>query len=167
MWYSTLGGIVTLTLGLLIAPPAAAAQPPVRMPRIGWLGLGAPAPNASRPSLPHFLEGLRELGYVEGQNLAIEYRWAEGKPERLPDLAAELVRLQVDVIVAPSTLATRAVQQTTTTIPILTLAGDPVGAGFVASFARPGATSPGCPRWDRREGNGSSCCGRPFPRPPV
>src|SRR5262245_60238903 len=108
------------------------------MPRIGWLGVGAPAAHAYRPSLPHFLEGLRELGYVEGRNLAIEYRWAEGKLERLPDLAAELVRLQVDVIIAPSTLGTRAAQQTTTTIPIVMLAGDPMRAGFVASFARPG-----------------------------
>jgi putative ABC transport system substrate-binding protein len=113
------------------------------MPRIGWLGVGAPAVNASRPSLPHFLERLRELGYVEGQNLAIEYRWAEGKPEHLPELAAELVRLQVDVIIAPSTLATRAAQHTTTTIPIVMLAGDPVRAGLVASLAHPGGNITG------------------------
>lgn len=143
MWYSAVGYIVMLTLSLLVAPLAAAAPPPARMPRIGWLGVGAPAANASRPSLPHFLERLRELGYIEGQNLAIEYRWAEGKPERLPELAAELVRLQVDVIIAPSTLATRAAQQTTTTIPIVMLAGDPVSAGLVASLAHPGGNITG------------------------
>jgi len=80
MGYSAVGCIVMLTLSLLVAPRAA-AQPPARMPRIGWLGVGVPAAQASRPSLPHFLAGLRELGYVEGQNLAMEHRWAEGKPE--------------------------------------------------------------------------------------
>jgi len=143
MWYRTLGGIVTLTLGLLLAPLAAAAPPPARMARIGWLGVGVPAAQVSRPSLPHFLEGLRELGYVEGHNLTMEYRWAEGKPERLPDLGAELVRLPVDVIVTPSTLATRAAQQTTTTIPVVMLAGDPVRAGLVASLAHPGGNITG------------------------
>jgi putative ABC transport system substrate-binding protein len=142
MGYRTLGGIVTLILGLLIAPLATAA-PPVRMARIGWLGVGVPPTNASGVSLWHFLERLRELGYVEGQNFTMEYRWAEGKPERLPDLAAELVQLPVDVLIAPSTLATRAAQQTTTMIPIVMLAGNPVGAGLVASLAHPGGNITG------------------------
>jgi len=142
MWYSAVRCIVMLTLSLLVAPLAAAAPPPARMARIGWLGVGVPPAKTSR-NLPYFFERLRELGYVEGQNLAMEYRWAEGKPERLPALAAELVRLPVDVLVAPSSLATRAAQQTTTTIPVVMLAGDPVRAGFVASFARPGGNITG------------------------
>jgi putative ABC transport system substrate-binding protein len=139
MWYCTLGGIVTLILGLLIAPLATAA-PPARMARIGWLAVGAPPGNGL---LPYFLERLRELGYVEGHNFTMEHRWAEGKPERLPALAAELAHLPVDVLVAPSSLATRVAQQTTTMIPIVMLAGDPVGAGLVASFARPGGNITG------------------------
>src|SRR5215510_16194613 len=85
MWYRTLGGIVTLIVGLLIAPLATAA-PPARMARIGWLAVGPPPGNGL---LPYFLERLRELGYVEGHHFTIEHRWAEGKPERLPALAAE------------------------------------------------------------------------------
>src|SRR5438132_13636697 len=135
MWYSAVRCIVMLTLSLLVAPLAAAA-PPAKMARIGWLGVGVPPPGGGL--LPHFFERLRELGYVEGHNLTMEYRWAEGKPERLPDLEAELVQFPVDVLIAPSTLAARAAQQTTTTMPIVMLAGDPVGAGLVASFARPG-----------------------------
>jgi len=139
MWYRALGGIVTLILGLLIAPLATAA-PPARMPRIGWLAVGGPPGGGF---LPHFFERLRELGYAEGHNFTMEYRWAEGKPERLPALAAELAQLPVDVLIAPSTLATRAAQQTTTTMPIVMLAGDPVGSGFVASFAHPGGNITG------------------------
>ena len=89
-----------------------------------------------------FRQGLRELGYVEGQNLVIEYRYAEGRDERLPDFAAELVRLKVDVIVAGGAAAIRAAQHATRTIPIV-MAGnaDPVAQGFVTSLARPGGTS--------------------------
>jgi putative tryptophan/tyrosine transport system substrate-binding protein len=90
------------------------------------------------------LQVLRELGYVEGHNLALEYRWAEGQLERLPALAAELVHLQVDVIVAGPNMAIAAAQQATRAIPIVMVVGaDPVGVGFIASLARPGGTSPG------------------------
>ncbi len=128
----------TLALGLLAAPLAAPAQQaPGKTARIGVLG---------RVSLPFdaFREGLRELGYVEGQNIAIEYRFADGKDERLPGLAAELVRLKVDVIVAVSPPATEAAKQATSTIPIVfPVSGDPVAEGFVASLARPGGNLTG------------------------
>ena len=89
-----------------------------------------------------FRQGLRDLGYVEGQNLVIEWRWAEGRDERLPDLAAELVQLQVEVIVVGGVAAIRAAQHATSTIPIVMAANyDPVGEGFIASLARPGGTS--------------------------
>jgi putative ABC transport system substrate-binding protein len=91
-----------------------------------------------------FRQGLRDLGYVEGQNLIIEWRWAEGREERLPDLAAELVRLQVEVIVVGGVTAIRAVQHATSTIPIVMAANyDPVGEGFIASLARPGGNTTG------------------------
>jgi putative tryptophan/tyrosine transport system substrate-binding protein len=91
-----------------------------------------------------FRQGLRDLGYVEGQNIVIEYRYAEGRAEQLPDLAAELVRLKVDVIVAGGTAAIRAVQHATRTIPIvMAVAYDPVGEGLVASLARPGGNITG------------------------
>jgi putative ABC transport system substrate-binding protein len=91
-----------------------------------------------------FRQGLRDLGYVEGQNLLLEYRYAEGREERLPDLAAELVRLQVNVIVAEGTPGTRAAQRATRAVPIVgVLLGDPLGAGFAASFARPGGNITG------------------------
>ena len=99
MWFSAVGAIVTLTLSLLVAPLVTAAQPVGKMHRIGWLhpGLSRPAPH---PSLEAFRQGLRAFGSVEGQNLVMEYRFAEGSDERLADLAAELVRLNVDVMVA-------------------------------------------------------------------
>jgi ABC-type uncharacterized transport system substrate-binding protein len=143
MWYSTLGCIVTLTLGLLVAPLLAVAQPAGKVHRIGWLSPGFPRPDRD-PPVDAFRQGLRDLGYVEGQNFVIEYRGAEGKEERLSDLAAELVRLHVDVIVAVGPSATRAVQHATRTIPIvMTGSADPVAQGFVASLARPGGNITG------------------------
>jgi putative tryptophan/tyrosine transport system substrate-binding protein len=127
-------------LGLLAAPLAAPAQQlPGKTARIGLLFF------VSTPFLDEaFRQGLRELGYVEGQNIVIEYRSAEGKDERLPGLAAELVRLKVDVIVAASPPATEAAKQATSTIPIVfTVSGDPVAEGFVASLARPGGNLTG------------------------
>jgi len=128
MWCSAVGFIVTLTLSLLAAPLVAEAQQSTKVYRIGWLhpGLSRPEPH---PSLEAFRQGLREFGYVEGQNLVIEYRFAESRDERLADLAAELVRLKVDVIVAGGTAAIRTAQHATRTIPIV-MAGtpDPVGA---------------------------------------
>jgi len=135
--------VVTLALAILTAPLAAAAQPAAKVYRIGNLHPGSPLLT------PHlweaFRQGLHELGYVESQNLVIENRYAEGSEERLRDLAAELVRLQVDVIVAGGAAAIRAAQHATRTIPIV-MAGagdDPVRQGFVASLAQPGGNITG------------------------
>ena len=126
---------------LLAAPFAAEGQRPERIARIGFLSFDL----AGNPRAPEsFLQGLRDLGYVEGRNVVIESRNANGKTERLPALAAELVALNVDVIVAPSLLAALAARQATSTIPIL-FAGviDPVTDGLVASLARPGGNATG------------------------
>jgi len=133
--------IGTLAGGLLTAPLAAEAQQAARAARIGYL-----VPNLAQA--PHLLEafrqGLRHLGYVEGRDVVIEYRDAGGTIERFPVLAAELVALKVDVIVAPSTPATLAAKQATRTIPIVFIgAGDPVTSGLVASLARPGGNVTG------------------------
>jgi putative ABC transport system substrate-binding protein len=127
---------------LLALPFAAQAQQPTKVPRIGYLAGASPSSNAAR--IEAFRQGLRELGYVEGKNIVIEYRYAEGKLDRLPALAAELLRLKVDVIVTAGPLPTRAAKEATTTIPIvMTNEGDPVGTGFVASLARPGGNITG------------------------
>ena len=121
----------------------AAAQSPEKAPRVGYLSSGSSDPVGLR-RFEAFRQGLRELGYVEGQNIAIESRWAEGKYDRFPALAADLVRSKVDVIVAASGAATRAAQQATRTIPIvMSLVNDPVGSGLVASLARPGGNVTG------------------------
>ena len=99
MWHSTSGLIVILAIGLLVAPLAAEAPPAGKVYRIGWLRPGSPLSGPS-PNLEAFLQGLRDLGYVEGQHFVIENRYAEWQYERFPDLAAELVRLKVDVMVA-------------------------------------------------------------------
>ena len=131
-----------LALALLSAPPAADAQEPAKVPRVGFLSPGSP--SGWQYSLEALRQGLRDLGYVEGKSIALEVRWAEDKPERLPDLAAELVRLKCDVIVAMSTPGVLAVKQATRTTPIvMTIVSDPVGAGAVASLARPGGNITG------------------------
>jgi putative ABC transport system substrate-binding protein len=141
MTYRTLGLLVTFALGLLVAPLAPDAQPSAKVARIGWLAGTTPG---QEPSVEAFLEGMRALGYVEGQNLVMEHRGAAGQYERLPDLAAELVRLKVDVLLVVSTPATLAAKQATTTIPIVMMGvGDPVGSGLVASLARPGGNVTG------------------------
>ena len=120
----------------------AEAQQPKKVPRIGFL-LGG-SPSSASPFTEAFRQGLRELGYVEGKNIVIEYRWTEGKTERLPDLAAELVRLKVDVIVVGATTQTAAAKKATNTIPIVMAGvGDPIGAGFIASLSRPGGNVTG------------------------
>jgi putative ABC transport system substrate-binding protein len=142
MWCSTIGGVVTLVLGLLALPFAAEAQQPAKPPRIGYLTAVSPAVIAR--SIEAFRQGLRELGYVEGQNLVIEWRYAEGRLERLPELAAELVRLQVACIVSSGPGVHRAAQTATATIPIvMAWDNDPVGNEFVASLARPGGNMTG------------------------
>jgi ABC-type uncharacterized transport system substrate-binding protein len=126
------------------APLAAEAQQTRKLPRIGYLAPGYLESPDTQAILAALRQGLREHGYVEGQNIIIEYRAADGKMERLPRLATELVRLNVDVIVAPSTPLARAVQQATTTIPIVSPSlGDPVGDGFATSLARPGGNITG------------------------
>ena len=128
--------IATLAGGLLAAPLAAEAQPAGKLPRIGFLFSGASGPARE---VDIFRQGLRDLGYIEGQNIAIEYRFAGGQVERLPELAAELVRLKPDVIVAPYTPPALAAKRATSTIPIVfAVVADAVGAGLIANFARPG-----------------------------
>jgi putative tryptophan/tyrosine transport system substrate-binding protein len=130
-----------LSLGTLAVPLAAEAQQPAKIAQLGYLG-------TDRAAMPHlheaFRQGLRDLGYVEGRNLVIEHRYSEGKFERLPALAAELVALKVDVIVASSTPAALAAKQATRTLPIVfAAAGDPVASGLVSSLARPGGNVTG------------------------
>jgi putative tryptophan/tyrosine transport system substrate-binding protein len=140
----TVGLIVTLALSILVVPLAADARQARKVPKIGVLLLGSPpsAPDWKQRSL--FLQELRTLGWTEGQNMMVEYRWAHGRFERLDDLAVELVRLNVDVIVVSDSLAIQAVKQATPTIPIVMLyVGDPVADGVVASLARPGGNVTG------------------------
>jgi putative ABC transport system substrate-binding protein len=128
-------------VGLLAAPLAAEAQQAARVARIGYL---TPNLAAGRHLRDAFLRGLRDLGYVEGRNVVIEYRDAEGNNEQLPALAAELIALKVDVILAEGgTLGPRVAMQATRTIPIVFVAGDPVGSGLVTSLARPGGNVTG------------------------
>ncbi len=131
-----------LTTVLLTTAPLADAQQAGKIPRIGWLTGPSLAANSAR--IEAFRQGLRELGYVEGKNIVIEWRSAEGKLDRLPALAAELVRLKVDIIVSGGLGPTRAAKEATITIPIvMTNDGDPVGTGIVASLARPGGNITG------------------------
>jgi putative ABC transport system substrate-binding protein len=140
----TIGFFVTLAFTLLVAPLAADAQQATTVHRVGrLLAAGSPAAGPD-PSFEAFRQGLRALGYVEGQNVVIEDRYAEGSPERLRDLATELIRLPVDVIVAEGAAAIRAAQHATRTLPIVMAAtADPVGQGFVASLAHPGGNITG------------------------
>src|SRR5436190_18556705 len=116
-------------------PLAARTQQAGKVPRIGFLGLSSPSAFASR--LEGIRLGLRDFGYVEGTNISIEYRWAEGRYERLPELAAELVRSNVDLIVTHATPGSLAAKQATTRIPIvIALIGDPVASGIVTNLAR-------------------------------
>jgi len=139
MWLSRL--LVVLIVFALCFP--AQAQQPKKVPLIGYL---SPLDSASDSARAEAIRvALRELGYIEGQNIAIEYRYAEGKRDRLPELAAELVRLKVDLIVAAGGTSTQAAKNATKTIPIIMVGGgaDPVEAGFVESLARPGGNVTG------------------------
>ncbi len=129
--------LVILAVSVLLAPFAAGAQLTGKVPRIGVL-LGA-SQSAHSTHVEALRQGLREHGYVEGRNIAIEYRYADGKLDRLSKLAAELVGSNVDLIVTSGTPPTRAAQQAAGTIPIvMTLVGNPIARGFIASLAKPG-----------------------------
>ncbi len=132
---------ITLVSGMAFSwPLAASAQQAGKLPTIGFLGSNA---SAWRPWTDAFVERLRELGWIEGRTIAIEYRWSEGRPERNAEIAAEFVRLNADIIVANGT-AVPPVEQATSTIPIVfPIAVDPVGGGLVASLARPGGNVTG------------------------
>jgi putative ABC transport system substrate-binding protein len=132
---------ILVVVSVLAVGVIAEAQP-TKIPRIGYLTGNSPSTNAAR--IEAFRQGLRELGYVEGKNIIIEWRYAEGKADRLPALAAELVRVKVEVIVTTGPGPTRAAKEATTTIPIVMAQDpDPVGNGFVASLARPGGNITG------------------------
>ena len=136
--------IFCLALGALLFAlcVSAQAQQSTKIPRIGFLSASSLSANAARTEA--FRHGLRELGYVEGKNIVIDWRSAEGKADRLPALATELVRLKVDIIVSASPTATRSANEATVTIPIvMAFDSDPVGLGFVASLARPGGNITG------------------------
>src|SRR4051812_29511392 len=123
-------------------PFTARAQQTSKVSLIGYLGTSSPSLEGH--VLDAFRQKLRELGHVEGKNIAIEYRWAEGRDDRLPELAAELVRMKPDVIVTTGTPGTLAAKQATNAIPIVFASiGDPVGVGLVASIARPGGNATG------------------------
>jgi putative tryptophan/tyrosine transport system substrate-binding protein len=133
--------LVALALSLLVAPLVVNAQPRGNMPRIGVLSSTSPAERGA--FLEGFRHGLHELGWVEGQSIAVEWRWAEGTLERLPELAADLVQRNVEVIVAAGTPSSLAAKHATTTLPIVASAGDLVHLGLVASLARPGGNLTG------------------------
>jgi putative ABC transport system substrate-binding protein len=129
-------------LAMLALPFAARAQPAAKIPRVGFMAASNRSAVSAR--VEAFREGLRELGYVDGKNIALEFRFAEGKPDRVPMVAAELVRSKIDVIVTGGALDTRAAREATTTIPIVMAQdNDPVESGFVASLARPGGNVTG------------------------
>ena len=133
---------ILLIVAVLIVAALAQAQQPGKIPRIGFLSASSAAFISIR--IEAFRNGLHELGYVEGKNIVIESRYADGKFERLPALAAELVRLKVDIIVSASPPVTRAAKDATVTIPIVMAQdSDPVANGFVASLARPGGNITG------------------------
>ncbi len=135
--------IIGLALGsiLLAVGLPAQAQQPTKVARIGYLSPGDPVSRTYRTEA--FRQGLKELGYIEGKNIAIEYRFAEARSERLPELAQDLVRLKVDIIFAGGHPATEAAKNATQTIPIVTSSQDPVSSGFVAGLARPGGNITG------------------------
>jgi len=126
---------------MVAAPIVARAQATGSIPRVGFLFGGASGPS---PDVEAFRRGLRERGYIEGQNIAVDYRFASGQVGQLPELAAELVRLKVEIIVAPSTPTALAAKRATSTIPIVfAVVADPLGAGLIANLARPGGNITG------------------------
>ena len=135
---NAIGAIVLLALGILVAPVCSAAQQAAHIPRVGFLDPGHPGHSLA------FRQGLHALGYVEGETVIVEWRSWEGRPERAPELIAELVRLKVDVLVVAGSRLVTVAKKVTTTIPIVMVAGgDPVTTGLIASFARPGGNITG------------------------
>jgi putative ABC transport system substrate-binding protein len=130
-----------LTLGKLVVPLAAEAQPSGRAPRLGYVDLRAR--DLQRDDVRGLRDGLRELGYVEGQTVLIEYRFAEGQADRLPGILDELLRSKVDILLAVGTVVAQAAQRATVIVPIVVTVGDPVGSGFAKSLARPGGNVTG------------------------
>jgi putative ABC transport system substrate-binding protein len=144
-------GLSIIAFVLVVAGAVVQAQQPKKVPRIGFLsGRGAPSPTNPDPSADAFRQGLRDLGYIVGKNILVEYRYAEGTLDRIPGLVAELVQLKVDVLVSPAGPAIRAARQATTTIPIvMMITGDPVATGLIDSLARPGGNVTGLTRLTR------------------
>jgi len=143
-----IGLAVALTVSVLLAPLAADAQQAGKSARIGYVQVSSVTSSPS-PLRVAFIQGLRDLGWIEGSNLAIESRSANGKPERLPALIADLLRLKVDVIFAAEPVSATAAKQVTAEIPIVFMSsGDPVAGGLVASLARPGGNLTGCAGMD-------------------
>jgi putative ABC transport system substrate-binding protein len=137
-----------ITVLMLVAAVPAEAQQTKKVPRIGYIG--AVGPEARNPNFEAFRRGLRDLGYIDGNNIVVEHRAAEGRMERIPSLVAELVQLKVDVLVSPISVAIRTAKQTTKAIPIvMVVTQDPVVAGFVDSLARPGGNITGVTRLTR------------------
>ena len=137
-----LARLIAAIILLVAVPHAVDSQEPTRVWRLGFLGAGSH--TSGDPRVQALRQGLRELGYVEGRNLAVEFRWAGGDPKRLPGLAAELVQLRVDAIVAQGTQATDAARRASKAVPVVfAVAGDPVGTGLVSSLARPGGNVTG------------------------
>jgi putative ABC transport system substrate-binding protein len=143
MWCSVLGCIVTLALGILIAPLAIEAQSPGKAPRVGFLRHARQVDEPRQGRLEEFRHGLRELGYIEGQNILLEVRYTEENTDRLAELAAEIVRLKVDIIVTHGA-GVRAAREATSTIPIVMARIDDADThGYVASLAQPGGNITG------------------------
>jgi putative ABC transport system substrate-binding protein len=139
-----IGLAVVLALGLFLDSLSAVGQQPAKVYRIGYLNINPPSDEVSSANLDRFRQGLRDLGYLEGRNFVLEIRYAESKVERLPELAADLVRLKVDLIVSTTGTAAIAAKKATHTIPIVMMgSGDPVRQGLVASLAHPGGNVTG------------------------
>jgi putative tryptophan/tyrosine transport system substrate-binding protein len=136
-----IGLAVVLTIGVVLAPLAAQTQQAAKVQRVGYLGYDAPGSDPT--GISGLRQGLRDLGYIENQNIVIEYRFAEGQPNRLPALISELTNLKVAVLITQGTEVTAAAKRATATTPIVTVSGDPVGLGFVESMAHPGGNITG------------------------
>ena len=144
-------GVIAGLTSLLAAPnPSSAQQTSAKLPRVGWIWAGGSAGNPTE--VAGFRQALKELGYIEGQNIVVDYRFGEGRDVRLADLAAELLQLRPDALVAVADAPVRAIRSITTNVPIVLMVGDPVAQGFVASLARPGGNITGVSMMSGAEG---------------